>query len=319
MQDHALKCAAPHGVSYMMVPDPDSVDRRDIPFSDSNPLLFHVLTDLPMGKAGEEALLRLMEDGVSLAPLSQSSRGRSLVMPRDAAAGDDEYLFLTPLTTYSSSLVASATPAIALDARALYRASKLFNFRVRDLEPWYVRVESDDVNGEIYPDEIDEDDLTWQERDEYLTEARALNASDDLRCVADAGTISGKEGAFEVFEIYAAMVAGKLSAGDAFKEVAPYLPEPDIESTLDWCPIAAQVIDDSNLSGLWKDLFTTGVPAHERIIYQLWDMPPQDRPEVLYGGHIPLCCAALYRSASGEWLRPPASVCRSGYAALSPP
>lgn len=304
----SLRCAGPL-VDYRLLRNPDS-EGTTIPFSEERPLLFHVMTGLNSGPRGENDLMWMVKQGAALIPVDQSTRRPSLIMEHDRAAGDGGYLFLTPLTTYTTPY-SSATyfqPALAFDAIALWEASQHgFAFRVRDLEPFYLSVQPTEVN-ELYPPDVNEEELSESEQLVYYRAALADAARDDLGCIADAGTIWDKDDALDVLSIYTMLVAGRITEQQAYEAALPLLPEQQLKMYDDYCPKAAEQFPDG-LTDNWRELFES---TDEDILFHLFRRRDALRPEVLYSGPIPLCCAALYRTSNGEWVRLPSDLCRVG-------
>jgi len=295
-------CRPPPGRKYAKVQEYeyDSFAPQAYPFSATHPLLFHVLTGAGEGEEGQRYARHLLSKDVELIPAAQLPGIQGLVRPRDRAAGDDQYVFLTALSTFgaSESITASnrqdvGRPAFAFDAETVWRSSGGFGFRVRDLEDLYLRIEPPEVLGwmEEFTDE-EWEEMSDQEREDAREEATALAAADDLECMADAGTIHGP-GAWEALSIYAARAGGLISPEEAVARGMALVPDdpPD-----DWCPWASDVAHDRMLRQDWEHMFTGYGNPRDTIFG-----PRGAKPEVLVRGRLPLRCASWYRDARGVW------------------
>lgn len=281
-----LSCAPPRGFEYEWV--------QGRPFSVRRPLLFHVLTAAPAGVPGERAALDLVSRGVALAPSAERGQ-RSMVYARDALAGDDEFLFFTPLDTFQGDR--SARPAFAFDAVSLWATSpRGFRFRVRDIEDVYARIEHGVDDGVVFDDlyesgELDEDefhDLPDHEQQRILDEGKAALVQEDLQCASVEGTtIVDPERALEFLHLYAAAFESDEPSPELQAAMWKLVPKLDYESLWDWCPLANNALRESGIEHDWETL----IEGHQ----------PRDTPEVLYPGRVPLCCAAFFRNAQGEW------------------
>lgn len=303
MNPSPLACLAPADVEYEFVGWDPLVA---VPFSVSNPLVFHVLTQSPKGPEGEREALRLIAAGTAIAPPNMRPADvRGLVFPRDEAAGDGRYVFLSPFNTFGSgSLLGSrqdfGRPAFAFDARALSRASG-FAFRLHDAEPLYAAVEPLEYSG--YFDDDDEwETLSEDERERRYEELLADSVREDLECIADVLTIADPQKALKALRLLAERSAGLVTRAEARKIAKAIIPNTDLDE--DWCPLAAPVVRRLGIGDRWMELLTEPVEDITSFFGR--------QPEVLYKGVLPLCCAAFFRRASGEWVRLPEDACEAG-------
>jgi len=316
-----MKCKPPSDVEYVKVAEYDyeNFQREAYPFSATNPLLFHVLTGAPEGIEGERYALDLVRQGVELMPAADVPGMKGLVRARDRVAGDDRFVFLTPLTTFGASESITAVnrqdvgrPAFAFDAATLWDASKNgFQFRVRDLEEAYANIEPPEAPWE-WREGIDDDEweaMSYSQLEDAMDEARAEAVREDLECMAEAGTITGDD-AWEALMIYAQRAGGLISAQEAQAAGQPLIPEPPDE---DWCPEAAEIARRWELRERWLDMFW-GLGDPQATIFG----SRANKPEVLYPGTIPLCCATWFRRGNGEWVRLDPALCEQGRAASNP-
>lgn len=317
---HFGACAPPQGVAYIKVAEYDgfSFAEQAYPFSAESPLLFHVLVDAPEHEEGERQALDMLRRDVSLLPASEVPGASELFFPRDRAAGDDRYIFFTPLTTFGSTESITAhnrqdvrRPAFAFDARMVWDLNpRRFDFRVHDLEAGYHDIEPPEVDP--YSFDEDYDLLAPQDRDAAYEEALAYSVAEDLQCYAAAGTITGED-AWRAMEIYARRAGGLISANEAEGLGIPLIPEiPDD----DWCPLAYSTALRLDLRGQWINMFRGYGNPRDTI----WG-PREYKPEVLLRGEVPLRCASWFRNRHGAWVRLPAAQARNprrtlGYAAL---
>lgn len=302
MRHSPLACLAPSNVEYDFIGWDPLVG---VPFSVSNPLVFHVLTQSPKGPEGEREALRLIEAGTAIAPPDmRPADARGLVFPRDEAAGDGRYVFLSPFNTFGAGSIGLnrhdfGRPAFAFDAIALSRASG-FAFRLHDAEGLYAAVEPPEYLGDFdFDDEWET--LSEDERSRRYEELRADLVREDLECVADALTIVDPQKALKALLLLAQLSVGLVTKSEARKIAQTIVPETDLDE--DWCPLAAPVIRRSNIGDRWMELLTEPVED----VTRLWR-----QPEILYRGALPLCCAAFFRRADGEWVRLPKDACEAG-------
>jgi len=259
-----------------------------VPFDAERPLLFHVLTGLPKFSQGDHALLDMLRRSADLVPPDQSGRSRHLIMPRDAAAGDGQYVFLSPLNTFR--LTVGGEPALAFDARRLWNASpRGFAFRVRDLEPYYVRMTEQVDTADAYVPE-DFDDWSQEQRDEFLDEDAAAICADDLEWAAAVGTQTRPDKAWELLDIYVRRVTGQISSHAALQAALPLLPCFEADDHDPMTEIVRPIQEE------WRDLFGDG-PTGVRAA--IWEQPWL--PEILYPARLPLCCASFWRDHLGVW------------------
>lgn len=281
-----------------------SQDYLAVPFSGSSPLLFHVLTGLPKHRAGDAALMELIAQGTELVPPSQSERGTNLILPRDAAAGDDRYLFLSALNTFRLKL--DGEPALAFDAGALWDASSDgFGFRVHDLESSY-KLLTDHVDQ--YNDEVPEDweDWTDEERERHMEEEAAGTWASELEWVAELGTQTDPEKAWALLDLHVRQAAGELTAKQAWAKAKKCLP--DLEYDPD--ELGADAL--ASLPSDWRDLY---LEAPKTLRDAVWGVEMGKSPEILYSAPLPLCCATFWRDNRGVWAPIPADICEAGRAA----
>ena len=307
MEKSPLACVAPRGAEYEFTEGMPLVGPWPVPYSTENPLVFHVLTQSPSGAAGEREALDMVAAGTALAPPDMRPEGRGLVKPRDEAAGDGRYVFLSPFNTfgYGSGLGLAeqqdrGKPAFAFDARALARTSG-FAFRLHDAEAFYVAVESTDVP---WDDDMDEDEweaLSQEEKDRRYEELVAMAVREDLECIADVMTITDSKKALEAVLLLAEREAGLVSDAEARRIAESLIPDTELDE--EWCPLAAPMVRRLRLHKRWMEVLT-----ETPTIFRFFER----QPEILYKGVLPLCCAAFFRRASGEWVRMPEDVCTAG-------
>jgi hypothetical protein len=306
-----LICEADHDYShYRMIPEYDgaSFAKRAVPFSSSRPLLFHVVTHLPPAGAGDRALLDMISKGLDLVPPKQSGPGRDgLMYPRDVAAGDDRYLFLSALNTFRLKIPGAQEPALAFDAASLWDASEDgFAFRVHDLELIYKSIEQRVDDFSLLPsddEEPDWEDQTQEYREAYLEAQRPEFVRDELECAAKLGTQFDPDKAWELLRIYAGLVDGTIPAADAWALASEFTPE---EPHYEECEEAWVLEDD------WGYLFGEAAAAG---IARVWQNQIGVGPEILYPARLPLCCAVFWRDHRGVWAPVPADLCAAGRAA----
>lgn len=298
------KCVPPRAAAYIMIPEYEgfSFAEQAYPFSAEAPLLFHVLVDAPEFDDGERQALDMLQRDVSLLPASEVPGASELFFPRDRAAGDDRYIFFTPLTTFGSTEALTAhnrqdvgRPAFAFDARMIWDMTRGgFGFRVHDLEAGYHDIEPLEVDPTSFDEDYDL--LSPQDRDAAYEEALADSVADDLQCYASAGTIT-RHNAWRAMEIYARRAGGMLSADEAERLGAPLIPEMPDE---DWCPLAFETARRLGLHDQWIRMFRGYGNPRDTI----WG-PRQYKPEVLVRGEVPLRCASWFRNRQGVWVRLP--------------
>lgn len=281
-----------------------SMPHRAVPFSASSPLVFHVLTGLPQHRAGDAALLDLVARGTELVPPSQADRASHLLLPRDAAAGDDRYLFLSALNTFRLQL--AGEPALAFDAGALWDDSEDgFAFRVHDLESVYKQLtEQVEHYGEEEPEGWE--DWTQEERERHMDEEAASVCSQELEWAAELGTQTDPEKAWGLLDLHVRQAAGELTPKQAWAKARKLLPDLEIDSDELYADAMATIPDD------WRDLY---LEAPTSLQEAAWGVTMGKSPEVLYPAPLPLCCALFWRNHQGVWAPLPDEVCAAGRAA----
>ena len=282
----------------------DSQRHLAVPFSASSPLVFHVLTGLPEHRTGDAALMDLIAGGTELVPPAESEHGTNLLLPRDAAAGDDRYLFLSALNTFRLKL--AGEPALAFDAGALWDASEDgFAFRVHDLEPVYKQLTE---QVEHYGDDVPEDWEEWsdEERERYMEEEAAGTWASELEWAAELGTQTDPEQAWALFDLHIRQAAGDLTPKQAWAKAKKLLPALDIDEGELGAEEMASIPED------WRDLF---LEAPTSLQDAVWGVSMGKSPEILYPAPLPLCCATFWRDHRGVWAPIPPEICAAGRAA----
>lgn len=237
-----------------------------VPFSASEPLLFHVLTGLPGGRAGDQALLDMVAAGVELAPPRHTERSRQLMYPRDVVAGDDAYLFLSALNTFRIRFPSEGIePALAFDAAALWDASEDgFAFRVHDSEGIYKSIEDTVEPWSVLPED-DGDEPPWEswtedEQKVYLEEQTAETCRESLECAAELGTQSDPEKAWELLALHVKLAAGLVAPEEGWPTARDLTPdEPHYEE----CPEAWA------LEEAWGQLFDRDEPDLREAVWSV--------------------------------------------------
>jgi hypothetical protein len=123
-----------NGVTY------EHVGTRGVPWNTRHPLLFHVLTTLPIGDDGTGGFLDLVARNAALEP---KQRRGSWAEARegdpshfghlDLAAGDGAWLFLSVGRPYRGGLSADTVPAVAFDLGDLLDSRIRIGWRGEDL------------------------------------------------------------------------------------------------------------------------------------------------------------------------------------------
>lgn len=266
-----------------------------------------------------------------------------MMFARDRAAGDDEYLFMTPCHPYSShDSNAIRKPAVAFPLSYVIRriqrlqGEERIAFRATDLEPYYKRAEINAEVGEHFEsdelDEIEDDD----ERRRFLEEMSAEEVAEELGAVATCGTQWDEEDAIGLVYAYARLCGA--FRGEREQNLVPVTdPErrrvyeaaerlfPDCilehlgkgegaETILNYYALD-RIGDD--LAQAWAELFGGPTASLSPFPHQLLRSDRADRPELLVQAELPLCDAAFYRDGSTAWREVPEAYCREGRAALA--
>lgn len=309
---------------------------RGLPFDAEDPLIFHVLTTLDENDSGEEQLLNAMRTGASLVPRvyieEKWGSGKGMVFARDKAAGDDEYLFMTPCNIITGVGVDTRyRPAVAFRLSYVIQQTKIA-FRVHDLEPQYKAVE-DRLVGESIGYNEDEEELT--EKDEEDRKAihemySAETVTDELQGVAECGTQYDPEDAAALTRLYAEIcggfrrdVGGAILADDPerlyiWESAMNLLPEcirELLEDAEHWSDEAFIRDIIEGLEASWGKLFLGAAKVMWGFPSELLHTVGSERPELMVKGDLPLCEAAFYRNADQGWVLVPLEVCEAGKAA----
>lgn len=309
-------------------------DTRKIPFSEEDPLIFHVLTSVPGYEEGESSLLRLMSEAAAILPRARAREkwggGKGLIFARDEIAGDDEYIFMTPCNVYTSGfigdhgLIAQRNPAVAFRLSQLIDSAEEIAFRVHDLEPQYRSAESM-ANTDVIVEGIE-----WGDEDsdeipmEVIEQSLAEEVSEQIKALADFGTQYDTDLAVELIELYARFLGSFRDAGEPrvpkeslreFVEAVEALVPESVKEYWDGSDYADDLMIGSEADTIaedWLRLFGGRDEPIWGFPWALRDRNAVDRPEVMVKGELLLCDAAFYRSARGVWLPVPAEVCQAG-------
>lgn len=309
-------------------------DTRKIPFTEDDPLVFHVLTSVSGYDEGEFALMDLMRDAASILPRARAREkwggGQGLIFPRDEIAGDDEYIFMTPCNVYTSGFVgdhgviAQRNPALAFRLSYLIDTAEQVAFRVHDLEPQYRSAETmaneDSIVEQIEWDE-DSDEIPTKLIEAHLADA----VSEQIQAIAEFGTQYDTSLAVGLIELYARFLGSfrdveylsRVPDADLkkfIKAVEELVPDAVVEYW-DGSDYAEELMIDSEADTIaadWLRLFGGRDEPIGGFPWALRDRNAVDRPEVMVKGELLLCEAAFYRNARGVWLPVPTDVCEAG-------
>lgn len=268
-----------------------------LPLDYDDPLVFHVFTGLDETQG--ELLDDMIHAGGMLQPLNMLGkhvRG-SMQVGADKVAGDGDYIFMTPCTTFDDGELSGTafarpySPAVAYRLSTLARIAGVLYFRPHDLLAAYmdvfqaVEVSNADPEGEC-------DDA--EDVDACLDAAIASYVSEELEEIAESGTVRGHD-AVELVRLRAAAWAHHLG--------------------LDGAPPYRRLV--SAVQGIWARHPPTRDPED---VEQFDDTVPQladalkridalevvndfaSHPEVLVRGELPLRAASWVR-LGGEWLK----------------
>lgn len=307
---------------------------RALPFDAEDPLIFHVLTSLDEYGEGEKEIFDAMRNGGALMPVSRVEKkwgeGRGMVFPRDEAAGDSDYLFMTPCNVTSGLGVDMRhRPAVAFRLSYIVERAEIA-FRVHDMEPSYKRVEDMLVGDSEYGYDDDEPGMSEKEqetaRDMYIAET----VSEELQGVAECGTQWDAHDSLLLTNLYARMLSafrdqryGTIPNDtperlEIFETASALFPECIRELDDDsghWSDEAfiREIVD--NIAVGWDTLFIGPQMALFGFPHLLFNTIGAERPELLVKGDLPLCDAAFYRDGRQQWLRVPAEMCDAGRSA----
>lgn len=310
-------------------------DTRKIPFTEEDPLVFHVLTSVAGYDEGESALMDLMRDAASILPRAQARErwgdGEGLIFARDEIAGDDEYIFMTPCNVYTSGfsgdhgLIAQRNPAVAFRLSHLLDVAEVVAFRVHDLEPQYRAAETlantDAITEQIdWGDDEDSDEIPTKLIEQLLAD----EVSDQIKAIAEFGTQYDTDLAAELIELYARFLGSFRDVGrsrvpeselsEFIKAVEKLVPDA-VTEYWDGSDYAEELMVDSEADTIAKDWLRLFGGRDEPIWGFPWalrDRNSMDRPEVMVKGELLLCEAAFYRNSRGVWLPVPPDVCKAG-------
>ncbi|RLB36380.1 MAG: hypothetical protein DRH30_15030 [Deltaproteobacteria bacterium] len=309
------------------------VKNRQLPFDAEDPLIFHVLTSLDEHSEGEREILDAMKNGGILMPVSRVEEkwggGRGMVFPRDEAAGDADYLFMTPCNVTSGLGVDMRyRPAVAFRLSYIVERAQVA-FRVHDMEPSYKRVEQMLVDDPEF-DFDDDTEMSEKEqeaiRDEYIAET----VSEELQGVAECGTQWDAGKSLLLTKLYAKMLSefrnqryGTIPDDNPARleifETAGGLFPDCISEIIKWGPGHGHWTADlfigpvaEDLASGWESLFLGPPTALFGFPNLLFSTIGAERPEFLVKGELPLCDAAFYRDGQQQWLPVPAEVCDAG-------
>lgn len=305
----------------------ETVRARELPFDMEDPLIFHVLTTVD----NDAELLQIMSQGGALLPRSWANERwgdkKSMIFARDVAAGDDDYLFMTPCNTFSDVHDRGKNPAVAFRLSYVLKRAKVA-FRVHDLEPQYKQVEESLVNADAigwgYDDEYDWD-TGMDEQDERFEEESAETVREQLEALADCGTQYDSEKAVALTLLYADICGLFRQEGmwvpeddydrvRIFKAARPLFPDCIHEYLVGEAEWAQELFIERQVDALtesWEKLFMAPGVMVPSFPSRLLAVPGFERPELLVQGELDLCDAAFYRTEEGAWLPVPAWVCEA--------
>lgn len=283
---------------------------RGLPFSPTEPLLFHVLTSLP---PHSDLARDLIEEGAVLLPRVDiaAEAGRvwdvgaksGLIFARDMAAGDDRYIFTTPSHPFSH-YDGRTMPAVAFSARHVARLAPLA-FRPIDFEAPYARIESAvDVSENAYDAySVEEwDSMTEEARTRALEAANADAVAPALEFIAECGTQTDQAKVMGLIRLYHDMLQSPEPAvfHDAAQPLRPVLCElEDDDVAFDMGAMPNDVrYALQQIAGAWRDLFATT----QSFPHSFFSRDRAARPEVLIDGGLMLAEALFYRDEQRQWL-----------------
>jgi hypothetical protein len=283
-------------------------ETAEVPFSPSDPLIFHVLTTLPGGGHGERRFRQLVAEGAELVPpdeawaelsaLTWSAHGsQALMRPRDVEAGDSRFLFMTPLRPFHHSVSVAGnfhrTPAVAYHLSTLIRIGAKLAFRVCDLEWAYGAITSSVEDAASLYGSDDEDDESPLD----LETAQAIASAEELQEIAHYGTQFENQKAIRLLQLYTAVVAGHLDGQPALNIARDEGLVPSCDPS-EWLVIPERI--PASIERAWETLFL----RHDHYTMRRQSIFHREPPEILVSCCVPLADADYVRDGDGFWVAP---------------
>jgi hypothetical protein len=280
-----------------------------VPHDADEPLLFHVLTGgVPETDpvSGGPAVLELIRAGAELVPLAErheeawalkAKDGKTLIHPRDVAAGDAAFIFLSIGTTYEGQ-GNGWRPALAFSANELLAPAPnpwgppqaKVGFRPHDLEGAYA-VLTDDRNL----DDVELECAEGEPERDCVERAQAESSAEELVAIARCGSIYSRGHVKRLVELYWQLFDERADVRAIGAEGRGLVAQ-HLEVTGCDCyytpgcqndnPALDSAMSKVNWRGFWRPRNVSD--------------GSQRGPEVVFGGRLPLARARYYRHR-GVW------------------